>query len=116
MTFYYDIKNKESIISYAKNLEGKSISEKFKVGELNQKYEAKGYFGQLVERIYFGIQNNSRPEPDFLDVGMELKTSPLKMNGKNRFLSKERLVLGIINYPDLPNQEFESSDFWRKNS
>jgi DNA mismatch repair protein MutH len=116
MTFDYDIKNKESIISYAKNLEGKSISEKFKVGEPNQKYEAKGYFGQLVERIYFGIENNSRPEPDFLDVGMELKTSPLKMNGKNRFLSKERLVLGIINYPDLPNQEFESSDFWRKNS
>lgn len=47
---------------------------------------------------------------------MELKTSPLKQLKNNEYRSKERLVLNNINYNDVVNQQFENSDFWKKNS
>lgn len=116
MTEAYDRLSKESIVAYAKRLEGSSIAGQCRISDSDVQTYAKGYFGQLVERVYFGIENNSRPEPDFAEVGMELKTSPLTMTGRNKYVSKERLVLGIINYCDLLEQEFENSDFWHKNS
>jgi hypothetical protein len=42
---------------------------------------------------------------------MELKTSPLKQLKNNEYRSKERLVLNIINYLEVVNQQFEDSDF-----
>jgi hypothetical protein len=47
---------------------------------------------------------------------MELKTSPLKQLKNNEYRSKERLVLNIINYLEVVNQQFEDSDFWKKNA
>jgi DNA mismatch repair protein MutH len=47
---------------------------------------------------------------------MELKTSPLKQLRNNEYRSKERLVLNIINYLEVVNQQFEESDFWKKNA
>lgn len=47
---------------------------------------------------------------------MELKTSPLKRLRNNEYRSKERLVLNIINYVEVVNQQFEKSDFWKKNA
>ena len=34
----------------------------------------------------------------------------------NEYRSKERLVLNIINYLEVVNQQFEDSDFWKKNA
>ena len=47
---------------------------------------------------------------------MELKTSPLKQLKNDEYRSKERLVLNIINYVNVVNQDFENSDFFKKNS
>ena len=47
---------------------------------------------------------------------MELKSSPLKKLKNNEYRSKERLVLNIINYFNVVNQNFENSDFIKKNA
>lgn len=47
---------------------------------------------------------------------MELKSSPLKQLKNNEYRSKERLVLNIINYFNVVNQNFENSDFIKKNA
>ena len=43
--------------------------------------------------------------------------TPLKHSGKGKRMktvAKERLVLDIINYEDLPGEKFEDSRFWNK--
>lgn len=47
---------------------------------------------------------------------MELKSPPLKQLKNNEYRSKERLVLNIINYVNVVNQNFENSDFVKKNA
>lgn len=47
---------------------------------------------------------------------MELKSSPLKQLKNKEYRSKERLVLNIINYVNVVNQNFENSDFVKKNA
>lgn len=47
---------------------------------------------------------------------MELKSSPLKQLKNDEFRSKERLVLNMINYVNVVNQNFENSDFFKKNA
>jgi len=55
-------------------------------------------------------------EPDFPLAGLELKTSPLKrLKSKKLLVAKERLVLNIINYYDVVDEEFEESSFYYKN-
>jgi DNA mismatch repair protein MutH len=46
----------------------------------------------------------------------KLKSSPLKQLKNNEYRSKERLVLNIINYFNVVNQNFENSDFIKKNA
>src|SRR5436190_16130640 len=113
----YDPTDKHSIEAYAKRLELKSLR---MVANSVKKptYLGKGKLGQLVEDLYFQYKPNSESKPDFPDAGVELKTSPLKSirrNGKPRLVSKERLVLNIINYAKEASTSFETSSFWRKN-
>ncbi len=79
-------------------------------------YSGKGNFGQVLEKFYFGYEPNSTAEADFPQIGMELKFSPLKQLKNNEYRSKERLVLNIINYLNVVNQNFENSDFIKKNA
>lgn len=44
---------------------------------------AKGWVGQLIEQT-LGANAASQAEPDFRDIGVELKTIPLNANGKPR--------------------------------
>ena len=82
----FDSNSTKSIISYAKELKGYSLREKCGKEIENHGYKGKGNFGQLVEKFYFGYEPNSKAEADFVEVGMELKSSPLKTlkNGKIR--------------------------------
>lgn len=79
-------------------------------------YSGKGNFGQVLEKFYFGYEPNSLAEADFAQIGMELKSSPLKQLKNNEYRSKERIVLNIINYINVVNQNFENSDFVKKNA
>ena len=83
---------------------------------MEHSYTGKGNFGQVLEKFYFGYEPNSLAEADFAQIGMELKSSPLKQLKNNEYRSKERLVLNIINYVNVVNQNFENSDFVKKNA
>lgn len=116
MALPYNPKDAQSIIEFAKQLKSKSLRKACDKDILAHHYSGKGGFGQLLERYYFQYEPNSVSEPDFVEAGLELKTSPLKKIKGNKYVSKERLVLNIINYLELVGQEFEHSSFWKKNA
>jgi DNA mismatch repair protein MutH len=116
MKLQYNPSDKNSIIEYAKKLKGKSLRQVCDPKVLEHSYSGKGNFGQVLEKFYFGYEPNSLAEADFAQIGMELKSSPLKQLKNDEFRSKERLVLNIINYVNVVNQNFENSDFFKKNA
>ena len=115
MKLAYNPKDKKSVLDYAKQLKGKTLREVCNSDILKHKYSGKGNFGQVLEKFYFGYEPNSKAEADFFEAGMELKSTPLKRLKNGEYRSKERLVLNIINYLEVVNQQFETSDFWKKN-
>lgn len=116
MKLPYNPSDKNSVIEYAKKLKGKSLRQVCDPKVLEHSYSGKGNFGQILEKFYFGYEPNSLAEADFAQIGMELKSSPLKQLKNDEFRSKERLVLNIINYVNVVNQNFENSDFVKKNA
>ncbi|MDY0255299.1 MAG: MutH/Sau3AI family endonuclease [Tenuifilaceae bacterium] len=116
MKLPYDPQDKNSVVEYAKLLKGKTLREVCDPSIIEHNYTGKGNFGQILEKFYFGYDPNSKSEADFLEIGMELKTSPLKQLKNHEYRSKERMVLNIINYIAIVNQQFEDSDFWKKNA
>jgi DNA mismatch repair protein MutH len=111
-----DITSADSIIGFAKQLKNQTLRQACGVEIEKHGYGGKGNFGQVLEKFYFGYQPNSDAEPDFKEAGIELKSSPLKTLKNGEFRSKERLVLNIINYLEVPKEEFEKSSFWKKNA
>jgi DNA mismatch repair protein MutH len=116
MQLQYNPSDKNSVIEYAKKLKGKSLRQVCDSKVLEHSYSGKGNFGQVLEKFYFGYEPNSLAEADFAQIGMELKSSPLKQLKNNEYRSKERLVLNIINYVNVVDQNFENSDFFKKNA
>ena len=116
MSELYDKTNKTEIIAFAKHLKNKSLRDVCGATAIEHGYEGKGHFGQILEDFYFQYKPNSDSEPDFKEVGLELKSSPLKRLKNKEYRAKERLVLNVINYIDEVNYAFESSSFWRKNA
>lgn len=109
----YDESDPESIERFAQRLLGTTLREV--VGAKTAgRFKGKGRLGQLVEESFFGYKPNSTSEPDFPKAGVELKTSPLKVIN-SKLVSKERLVLNIIDYIAEVNKTFETSSFWKKN-
>jgi DNA mismatch repair protein MutH len=106
----------KSIIEFAKKLKNQTLREACAVEIEKHNYKGKGNFGQILEKFYFGYEPNSDAEPDFKEAGIELKSSPLKTLKNGEFRSKERLVLNIINYLEVHEEEFETSSFWKKNA
>jgi DNA mismatch repair protein MutH len=116
MELPYNPNDKISVLEYANLLKGKSLRQICSPLIFNHNYSGKGSFGQLLEKYYFLYNPNSSSEPDFKEIGLELKSSPLKKLRNLEYRSKERLVLNIIDYNVIVKQNFEDSDFWKKNS
>lgn len=115
--FPYDCSDVGSIVSYASNLEHHTLREALGADadfELADPHKTRGSFGLAMEKYYFGYQPNSKDEPDFPEAGLELKTTPLKTNAKGELVAKERLVVGMINYNKVVDEQFESSHFLQK--
>lgn len=108
LTIDYDSTDEESILRHAGKLTGRTLREiLIESGELEfDESGNKGAFGQIVERRYFLIANNSRSEPDFAEVGLELKVTPVKKDSKGRIIAKERASIKQINYNEIPVREF----------
>ena len=112
----FNVNSPESIIEFSKLLKGQTLRKACGNEIEKHGYKGKGNFGQILEKYYFGYEPNSNAEPDFLEAGIELKSSPLKILKNGQFKSKERLVLNIINYLKVHKEEFETSSFWKKNA
>lgn len=110
----YDHSSIDSILRHARKLLGKSIHNLYPDCDAN--IAGKGGLGQLVEKIHFGYEPNSRSEADFKEAGLELKCTPLKTLSDGSMVSKERLVLNIIDYMSEPMKTFESSMLMGKNA
>lgn len=74
----------------------------------------KGFLGEIVEKNFFKINPGSSKGPDFPNLKLELKVTPLKLT-KNGFTSKERLVFSMIDYCEIVNECWENSSFLNKN-
>ena len=102
---------KKSISERSREAIGLSIGQIDTTGRLST---GKGSIGTVIEESWFGIKPNNKSEPDFIEAGVELKVTPVKKT-KEKYTSKERLVLNIINYIKESKQSFYSSSFWNKN-
>jgi len=71
--------------------------------------ERKGKVGQLVEQL-LGASAGSRPEPDFVGLGIELKTLPLDAAGR----PKESTFLCSFSLGDAERADWASSGLRRK--
>lgn len=108
-----DYKTTSELMDRAMTAEGKTFEEIDKTGRLTGK--GKGNLGQIVEEGIFEYEVNNNPLPDFENLGVELKVTPIKQNKNGTLSAKERLVLNIINYMEEYNFTFETSSFWTKN-
>ena len=109
----YNHTSKESILEYAQKLLGKSLRDLHP--EANSLNTGKGRMGQCVEKYHFEYEPNSEAEADFAEAGVELKCTPMKRNSDGSMVSKERLVLNIIDYVKEAQSTFATSSFWQKN-
>lgn len=109
----YDKRSKESILKHARLLLGKSLWQLHP--EARQLQSGKGGLGNAVEKYHFGYDPNSKSEADFAEAGIELKCTPLKRLPDGSMVSKERLVLNMIDYVEESKKTFYESSFWKKN-
>ncbi len=97
-----DWRNETELLAHAKKIEGLKISDLGqKVGRMDliHRKHTKGLVAQLVEKEYFKIPTNSDERPDFTELGIELKVSPLKLvKSTGWFNAKERNVIKMVDY------------------
>lgn len=111
---FHDIGDVMRLLDGARN---KTFRELDRTGR-GEKAGNKGSLGQIIEESVLGYSINSDPNPDIIAGGKtyELKVTPLrhKKRKSEDVVAKERLVLDIIDYMQLPDETFATSMFWRK--
>lgn len=110
----YDPSDRESILSYAARLRGRTLRQLCDIDAGAMNGANKGRLGQALEMYYFKYEPNSDQEPDFPEVGLELKTNPIKRLKNEDISAKERLVITMIDYCALVNEEWETSTVRKK--
>ena len=126
----YDKTDPSSIEKYAQRLIGKTFrdivdederkqsrtlcKEDLCESKLSDNKKNKGNLGQLIEEKFFHYACNSDSRPDFYEAGVELKVAPYKINPNGKIVAKERLILTMIDYFAVVNEEFETSHLWNK--
>jgi DNA mismatch repair endonuclease MutH len=127
----YDKEDPISIETYSQRLIGRSFREiadeddmrqesmiretiSFGVSDVSETKRNKGNLGQLIEEKFFHYECNSDSRPDFHEAGVELKVTPYKINKNGTLSAKERLILTMIDYFQVVNEDFEQSHFWKK--
>jgi DNA mismatch repair protein MutH len=112
----YDMQfdSESELLAFAKKLEGRRFSEiSASIGMLdeNHRRHTKGIAGKVIETEYFGIPSNSSEKPDFENLGIELKVSPLRyVERVNLYTTKERNVIKMVDY-----NEISKNKIWTQN-
>lgn len=101
------------LLSKAMEAAGKTFGEIDKTGRMSK--STKGQLGHVIEESLFEYPINSDAKPDFEELGIELKVTPVRINKNQTISAKERLVLNIIDYMKEPLLTFDTSSFWAKN-
>jgi len=114
------IETVSELLKCAKWLEGKTlaeISDSIQNEDFVPRVSSKAYVGYVIEKGYFQIERNNDSQPDFPQLGVELKTCPLKYNkAKTKLTVKEPLSLNIINYNlESQNKDLTESSLFKKN-
>jgi DNA mismatch repair protein MutH len=109
----YDKSSVDSIYKFAQLLTGKTLNEVVTLPEQVQNMRNRGELGGLVEAHFFELPPTTS-NLDFPKAGLELKTTGLKIGSKGKYQAKERLVLTMINYLKLAEEDWESSTFYAK--
>lgn len=127
----YDETSPISIENYAQKLIGKTFNdvledyakyeselliseEKEEYAENHENKKRKGGLGDLIEECYFHYKCNNDSRPDFPDAGVELKVTPYKINKNKSIAAKERLIITMIDYFKVVQENFEDSHLWNK--
>lgn len=124
----YDETSPLSIEEYSQKLIGKTFSEVLfedskkeilkedsaEYGIAHENKNRKGGLGELIEECFFHYHCNNDSKPDFDKAGVELKVSPYKKNKNNTLSAKERLIITMINYDKVVNENFYQSHLWSK--
>lgn len=123
MLYDYDKTSPQSILAYAKKLEGKTFQD-IKQSYLdyhnqteNENVEdsnAKGQLGNFLEEYYFGYKPNSDQEADFKDAGIELKQTCVDLKKNGEYTAGERLSITNISYEEPVEIDFYKSHVWNK--
>jgi len=76
--------NTQDLLLRADSIAGQTLQEladAFRLAVPQSMAQAKGWVGQLIER-HLGAVAGNKPEPDFLNLGIELKTLPYNAKGE----------------------------------
>lgn len=118
----YDKTDPKSIETYGKRLIGGSLATIQGIHPVPEEEQVKsvsgrtrGSLGNVVEKYYYDIQPDNDGTPDFPEAGVELKTTPVKKNINGTYSAKERLVLGMIDYLQEAERNFDTSSYYKKN-
>lgn len=112
MGFLGEPRSEGELLARARELAGYTlgeIAERLGVQVPDEGKRAKGLAGQMLERV-LGATAGSRAEPDFVSLGIELKTIPLDADGT----PKESTFVCSIALSTMVDTDWEHSLTWRK--
>lgn len=112
----YDKGSIAAIVNYSRRLVGKSLSQTVRLPDDLLIKPNRGDLGMYVEKYFFEHEPPNNHEPDFAEAELELKTTGVVKSSKtvSGFKPKERLVLSMINYNEIVEQEWTSSPVYIK--
>ena len=105
----------EQLLNYTKNIVGKTFKDFDTNNMLDSHANDKGILGKIIETGFYHYPNNNIANSDFEKLGIELKVTGYVKNKNGTISAKERLVLSMINYNDIINEEFDFSKLLFKN-
>ena len=114
MNIFLKTEDEIELMRQANLLVGRTLREVTCLTEVEDTRRRRGVFGNVLEEHYFKIRPNSRAEADFAEAGLELKSTPLRRNKRGELVAKERLVLSMINYGTVVDEDFEHSHLMEK--
>lgn len=124
MLFDYDKTSVDSILQYAKQLEGHTFLDVMEQyleyhgmsveGALTDDTHAKGQLGNFLEKFYFGYKLNGDQEADFKEAGVELKQTCIDIKKDGSYTAGERLSITNISFKEPVEHDFYKSHVWEK--
>lgn len=101
----------------AYEIDDKSIFLEAKIHKLQ-----KGIIGNVIEQCVLNYPADPSQEPDLIIIDenktykSELKSTGLRINSKRgkHYIAKEPMSITAVGIYDLPNQQFDTSHFWKK--